>query len=219
MALIYPPSCDPTAPYLAVPMLTGFLRSRGATVLPIDANIDAYDALLSPGSLRRLRDRIEARIADLDAQKSLSHVDQLIYSTLQQARGDAHAVPTRIVAAKATLRHPTRFYDPDAYGRAVATIDAALRVVSAAYAPLNLDFTAYRTPFSLTSPDEIAHDAQPDHDPFDPYTERDLIPRLRAAAPRIVGLSVCFPGQLQPTFSMAPALNSGTKIWSYLPNG
>ena len=28
-ALIYPPTCDPTAPYLAVPMLTGFLRAHG----------------------------------------------------------------------------------------------------------------------------------------------------------------------------------------------
>ena len=29
VALIYPPTCDPTAPYLAVPMLTGFLREHG----------------------------------------------------------------------------------------------------------------------------------------------------------------------------------------------
>ena len=28
VALVYPPTCDPTAPYLAVPMLTGFLRAK-----------------------------------------------------------------------------------------------------------------------------------------------------------------------------------------------
>ena len=33
VALVYPPSCDPTAPYLAVPMLTGFLRANGVSVL------------------------------------------------------------------------------------------------------------------------------------------------------------------------------------------
>ena len=27
VALIYPPTCDPTAPYLSVPTLTGFLRA------------------------------------------------------------------------------------------------------------------------------------------------------------------------------------------------
>ena len=32
-ALIYPPTCDPTAPYLAVPMLTGFLRAHGVQVV------------------------------------------------------------------------------------------------------------------------------------------------------------------------------------------
>src|SRR5262249_45070662 len=48
IALVYPPTCDPTAPYLAVPMLTGFLRAHGVEVLPIDANLEAWDALLRP---------------------------------------------------------------------------------------------------------------------------------------------------------------------------
>ena len=46
IALVYPPTCDPTAPYLAVLMLTGFLRAHGVEVLPVDANVEAYDALL-----------------------------------------------------------------------------------------------------------------------------------------------------------------------------
>ena len=33
IALVYPPTCDPTAPYLAVPALTGFLRESGVEVL------------------------------------------------------------------------------------------------------------------------------------------------------------------------------------------
>ena len=65
-----------------------------------------------------------------------------------------------------TLRDGERFYDTEAYGRAVSTIDAALRVISAAYTPLSLDFTAYRTPFAMTSPAEIAHDSEAEHDPF-----------------------------------------------------
>ena len=39
VALIHPPACDPTAPYLAVPMLAGFLRAHGVDVLPVDANV------------------------------------------------------------------------------------------------------------------------------------------------------------------------------------
>ncbi|HNN94894.1 MAG TPA: B12-binding domain-containing radical SAM protein, partial [Pseudomonadota bacterium] len=177
VALIYPPSCDPTAPYLAVPMLTGFLRTHGVRVLPIDANIEVYDALLTPGGAAAMRDRLEARLAGLDRKASLSHVDQLAYGALWNARGDAFAVPDHVAEAKKTLRDGGRFYDTEAYGRAVSTIDAALRVISAAYTPLSLDFTAYRTPFAMTSPAEIAHDSEAEHDPFAAYVQGVLIPR------------------------------------------
>src|SRR4051812_11296942 len=93
VALVYPPTCDPTAPYLAVPMLTGFLRANGVRVLPIDANVEAFDALLEPDSLGRLRDRLEARLAELDKKSVLDHEDQLEYAALARARGDAEAVP------------------------------------------------------------------------------------------------------------------------------
>lgn len=206
VALIYPPSCDPTAPYLAVPMLTGFLRAHGVSVLPIDANIEAYDALLTLPATAALRDRIEARLTKLERKSLLPHVDQLAYSALWGARGEAFAVPEHIEQAKATLRDPATFYQADAYDHAVSTIDAALRVISAAYTPLSLDFTAYRTPFALTSADEIAHDSEAAHDPFSGYVQSVLIPRLRAARPTVIGLSVCFPGQLQPTYSLARAI-------------
>ena len=203
IALIYPPTCDPTAPYLAVPMLTGFLRSQGAWVLPIDANAEAYDALLRPAPLAALRDRIERRIEKLERVPSLSHVDQLSYASLWRVRGDAHSVPRNIERAVASLRDEAAFYDADRYGEAVSTVEAALGVISAAHAPLQLDFTAWRTPFSLTTPEEIIADAEPDRDPFDAWVKTDLIPRLEAAKLDAIGLSVCFPGQIQPAFSFA----------------
>src|SRR5438552_2197161 len=147
IALVYPPTCDPTAPYLAVPMLTGFLRRAGVEVLPVDANVEAYDTLLRGPALAGLAARLEARLGALDGAPSLGHLEQLEYHTLWSARGDARAVPGAIDAAVATLRDPVAFHDPERYACAVDTVDAALRVVSAAHAPLQLDFTAYRTPF------------------------------------------------------------------------
>jgi len=210
IAIVYPPTCDPTAPYLAVPMLTGFLRQHCVTVLPIDANIEAFDALLEPAPLAGLRDRIERRLARLEQRPHLEHVEQLAYTALWQARGDAHAVPHGIAAAKATLRDKNsgRFFEAGAYSRAVATVDAALRVISAAHAPLHLDFTAYRTPFALTTPEEIARDAAPQNDPFDEYVTTQLIPRLSAERPQVIGLSVAFPGQLQPAYAFALKLKA-----------
>ncbi|MBS2012236.1 MAG: cobalamin-dependent protein [Deltaproteobacteria bacterium] len=203
VALVYPPTCDPTAPYLAVPMLTGFLRAHGVSVVPIDANVEAFDGLLSEARATELRDRLEARLAALDGKKSLRHAEQLEYAALARARGDAHAVPLGIEEAKAILRDEARFFDADEYACAVATIEAALRVVSATHHPLHLDFTAYRTPFGLTTMEEIERAATPENDPFDRYVEEVLVPRLREENVDVVGLSVCFPGQLQPAYAFA----------------
>lgn len=203
VALVYPPTCDPTAPYLAVPMLTGFLRANGIEVLPIDANVEAFDALLEPGALSDLRDRLEGRLAQLQERAWLSHSEQLELLALVRARAEARSVPEGIARAKATLRDASSFEDADAYARAVTTIDAALRVVSATHYPLHLDFTAYRTPFGLTTMEEVERASRPEADPFDDYVTETLIPRLREANVDVVGLSVCFPGQLQPAYAFA----------------
>jgi hypothetical protein len=184
-------------------MLTGFLRAEGIDVLPIDANIEAFDELLEPGSLARLRDRLETRLADLQDRSSLSHEEQLEFAALVRVRAEARAVPEGIARAKNTLRDVASFEAPDAYATAVATIDAALRVVSATHHPLHLDFTAYRTPFGLTTMEEVERASRPGADPFDDYVTNTLIPRLREAKVDVVGLSVCFPGQLQPAYAFA----------------
>ena len=206
VALVYPPTCDPTAPYLAVPMLTGFLRANGIRVLPIDANVEAFDALLSAGRLGEVRDRLEARFAELEGRAYLDHPAQVELAALARARGDAHAVPEGIEEAKAILRDRARFFDAAEYASAVATIDAALRAVSAAYHPLHLDFTAYRTPLGLASMAEVERASRADRDPFRTWVDEHLVPRLRGSGARVIGLSVCFPGQLQPAYAMAFAI-------------
>jgi hypothetical protein len=201
-AIVYPPTCDLTAPYLSVPTLTAWLRREGLSVLPIDANVLAWDYLLRRDQLAPLAKRIEKRLERLERKGRLVHVEQLAYATLWEARGDAQTAPGGIEDAISVLRSE-RFYDRDAYDRAIATVDSALRVVGAAHAPLTISFTAYRTPFSFLTPDAIADDAR--RDPFEGYF-RELAAQLRAAAPRVVGISIAFPGQLQPAYSLAHLL-------------
>ena len=205
VALVYPPACDPTAPYLAVPTLTAWLRRHGVEVLPVDANVEAWEWLLSKPHLEKLAARIEDRLATLDAQPSLAHAEQLEYAALWAARGDAAAVPRAIEDALAVMRDGERIYDPRAYAEAVATIEAAQRVVSAAHHPLSVDFVAYRTPFSLLSAEEIARDAADGRDPFRDYF-RALARRLAREKVDLVGISVAFPGQVQPAYSLAHTL-------------
>jgi len=204
VVLIYPPACDPTAPYLAVPALTGYLRSHGVDVVPVDANVEGFDWLLTGSRMAELRDRIEARLSRLERRSALRHTDQLLYATLWSARAEARAVPAAIGQAVAVVRDRTgaAFYDPPTYAAAVATIDAALRVASAAYAPLSLTFTRYKTPFALLNLAEMGLDARPERDPFHDYFTGPLLARLRAAAPRVVGISVAFPSQIQPAYAL-----------------
>src|SRR5262249_39240511 len=149
IALVYPPTCDPTAPYLAVPMLTGFLRAHGIEVLPIDANVEAWDQLLRPAPLAALRERLLERLKGLERRSSLDHVEQQLYLSLWRARGDA-ACADGIALARAVFRDERAFFDSVAYERAVKTVESALRLIGAAHAPLEVSFSSYRTPFALT---------------------------------------------------------------------
>ena len=205
VALVYPPTCDPTAPYLSVPTLTAWLRREGLSVLPIDANVLAWDHLLRRERLAPMAERVTKRLERLERKGRLPHVEQLAYAAMWQARGDAEAAPAAIDDAVGVLRDRERFYDRDAYDAAIATVESALRLVGAAHAPLTISFTAYRTPFSFLTPAAIADDAREGRDPFHAYFG-ELAAQLREAAPRVVGISVAFPGQLQPAYSLAHRL-------------
>jgi anaerobic magnesium-protoporphyrin IX monomethyl ester cyclase len=204
IALIYPPTCDPTAPYLSLPTLTGYLRAHGVEVCPIDANVEAYSRLLSRETLTSLAGRVEKRWAKLKRKSVLNHVEQLAGAALWEAREDAQSAPGAIDDAVAVLRDRSgeRFFDPPQYAAAIATVESGLRLVSAAYSPLALDFAAYRTPFSLLTIREIEEDARPERDPFHEYFQ-DLCANLAAERVGLVGLSVAFPGQVQPSYSLA----------------
>lgn len=205
VALVYPPSTDPTAPYLSVPTLAAWLRREGIDVVPVDANLEGWLHVLEPSSLRQAADRIESRLSELDRKAHLTHEDQLTFSALYSARAEARVAPDEIESALGILRDSRRFHDPEAYAFATSAVERAQAVVSAAYAPLRLDFTAYRTPFSLLDAAEIERDSAPERNPFFDYMTR-LAERLLAERATLVGVSVAFPGQLQPAYSLAHLL-------------
>ena len=207
IALIYPPTADPTAPYLSVPALTGFLRSKGVDVLPIDANIECYDLLLRSKSLRQIARQIERRLARLRKKPFLDHIEQLACVTLSRAMELARSLPDNIEDAVAVMRDRSgkRFFDPVSYETAVEVIENALKLISAAYTPLSLDFSAYRSPFSLLGIREIREDARPGRNPFHEYFSKVLCERLKREQVGVAGISVAFPGQIQPAYSLAYA--------------
>ena len=208
VALLYPPLCDPTAPYLSVPLLAACLRRAGIDVLAIDANAEAVAWLLRRDTQAALAERVRARFAELDGRRSLDLASQLDYLHVFEALASAAFVPGAIEDAVATLRDPERFFDRAAYGGAVRIVEAALEVAAASAAPLRIDFASWRTPFSLLTPDEIRRDAGPSRDPLHDWYAGPLAARLRSANPSVVGVSVAFPGQVQPAFALAYAVRA-----------
>ena len=87
VALILPPTIDPTGPYLSVPMLTAYLR-RGIKVLLIDTNIEACDRLLYLTVLTEMSAATEKSLERLEQKSSLRHSDQLLYARLWEVTPD-----------------------------------------------------------------------------------------------------------------------------------
>ena len=54
LALVSPPTCDPTAPYLALGALAAALRPAGVETLLVDANLEAWEHVLAPAHLLQL---------------------------------------------------------------------------------------------------------------------------------------------------------------------
>lgn len=204
IALIYPPTCDPTAPYLSVPTLTAWLRSHGKTVLPVDANVEAYDHLLRGEVMEQMVKKIRAAHQRLDQKPFLNHLDQMHYLRLWEVARDLSWVTDTIDDAVCVLRDRTgtRFFHAPSYERAVQTVQAGLGIISAAYSPLFVDFTGYRTPFSLLTPKQIKADADPEKNPFHACFQA-IGGRLAEKKVFLAGISMAFPGQIQPGFSLA----------------
>ncbi|MCG6537474.1 MAG: B12-binding domain-containing radical SAM protein, partial [Syntrophales bacterium LBB04] len=202
--LIHPPCCDPTSPYLALPLLAGVLRTKGYETELVDANLEGFTALLNEPCLNSLLARVKKRWRALNQAPLLKHLDQLEYLNLSETLERMPRALEISTALDVLKSYSAGFLDPQRYDQALATIDCALTLIALAYHPLTIDFTQYRTPFTLLSLAEIEREAAPERNPFAAYfaelAERKIKP---SGTPLVVGISFVFPGQLQGGFALA----------------
>ncbi len=203
VVLVYPPTADPTAPYLALPSLAASLRQRGIEVVLLDANLEGWEWVLTPERLSAFRDRVVERLRRLERKASLDLEGLLAYRDLWRAYGLGD--PSRgVPRALATLRgQDGRFFDFAAYDSAVTTLERAISVVGAAYTPLALGFATYHTPFGLLTIEEARKEACAERNPFWGYLTGVLVPRLEELDPGLIGVSIAFPGQVLPGYALS----------------
>ena len=79
ISLIYPPFATCLGVHLAVPLLSGYLRSKGINVSAWDANIDFWSYMLTPEKITIGRDYMENRFLQLNGKRKLSSIEQEEY--------------------------------------------------------------------------------------------------------------------------------------------
>lgn len=207
VALVFPPQGHFTQPYLSLPSLAAWLRHNGVgQVEQLDESIEAYDHFLSPARLRRSLERVRAGegLARLEARTSLRYTEMERFQTLSEIALIGDEVAERIDEAKHVLRTPSEFYDYQRYLWAGRTVEQALRLVSAEFAPTRLTAHGFVMPNRIERSAEIVAALDDEaHNPFVEYFREHTLPRLERLDPDLVGISVTFPSQAIPTFTLA----------------
>ncbi len=214
ITLLFPPQGHFTQPYLALPCLKAWLTAHGfPDVELVDASIEAYDRLLTRDSLERARELSERRqtLADFESKSTLPFRELAAFRAAAESAVSARALIDRIDDAKRVLRGDG-FYDMERYVPAVRTIYHALRLVSAAHFPSQLTPHNFTMRYGLDrSADVLAATQDEVENPFLAFFRTDVLPRLVARRPRVLGMSVIYGSQL------IPALTLGRLVKEALP--
>lgn len=218
VVLIFPPQGDPTMPAAAPPLLKAWVERElpDHRVTVIDANVEAYEMLLSASSLSRCAEHVMGERLRLEQEGNLSAYRLQYYCALCRSDLVAPALVREIERAKAVLREPKQFHDYRMYRWASSLVCRSLELISHAHYPASLDIGGFSTPYST---ERVSHIQQSIHDkrfnPFLPYYEQRLFPRLAELNPDVVLLSMAYPTQIHQVFYLAAALRdrlAGAKI-------
>ncbi|MEM9800887.1 MAG: radical SAM protein [Planctomycetota bacterium] len=215
VSLAFPPQGHWTQPHLAIPCLKAWLHAHGyADVEQMDLSVEAFDRFLTPDYLERARALVQERLPldRFDAER-LPLGEMRAWRAAVESAVSAEALVDRVEEAKAILRGEDGFWDPDRYVPAVRTLYHGLRLVSAAHYPSELTPHNFTMGYSNdSSEDVLAATLDEEQNPFIAFYREDVLPRLVARRPRVLGLSVLYGSQL------IPALTLGRMVKEALPD-
>ena len=207
--LIYPPFADPTQPYLSLPYLKGYLRSRGLDAFVTDLNVEAAHFLLDPGqvtsSIRRLTEVFE----ELNHHDQLNGMEQLAYMALAEARPAALRSLAASGSAVDVFQDSKRFYKIPHYRRSRDQVEDALACLSAVYYPYSFHFNQAAhaaVPWGLDLLESYFRKKQSPLDAF----YRTILDKNRPEPGQMVGISLTFISQIPETFYLLHLLREVT---------
>ena len=126
------------------------------------------------------------------------------YQTRSEIELIGETVIERIDEAKRVLRNRDEFYDYERYLWAGRTIEQALRLFSAEYAPTRLSAHGFVMRYPIESTEAIlAALSDENENPYIEYFRECVMPRIREMDPDLIGLSVTFGSQAIPALTLA----------------
>jgi len=212
IALVNPPQAHFTQPLLALPSLAAYLRAKGLRDVHVfDASIESYDEFLSGPRLLRSVERVRAGegLASLESRERLRYSEMERYQALSEIELVGDEVAASIDEAKRVLRTPELFYGYERYLRAGRTVEQALRLFSAEYAPTRLAAHGFVMRGQIESSNDVLRAIGDEREnPYVEWLRESFLPRLAAVDPDVVGLSVTFGSQAIPALTLAKQIKA-----------
>jgi len=177
-------------PHGSTASIKAYLREGDIEVRQFDFNIEIYDRMLTPEVLSQLWKQTPWD-KDLPAPTPGAPGRTRVGAMLARRVDEIIAGIEESVSVLKTL---DKFYDPDSYRKAVATVDAAILLISASSWELD---EALKNPATA-----LAAAKDPSVNVYLPYIE-EQIDKLATKKPEMLGLNVIWPRQMIPAISIA----------------
>ena len=207
--LIFPPQWVPCQPYLSLPSLTAYLKSKGIKAIQKDFNVEAYDILLSKRYLNKMHERLSQRFGMKESKERLSSTEQKHYHALFITKALAPEVAERIDEAKRIFRSKRDFYNLTKLYESRETIRTAFAIIAIAHYPTRLDLSWFEMRKFHESLGGIKKATQNrEENPFIELYESNLLPYINQQDPDIVGISIAGSTQIIPGLTLSRLLKS-----------
>jgi anaerobic magnesium-protoporphyrin IX monomethyl ester cyclase len=193
--LVFPPQWIPAMPHLALPVLSGYLRSHGVQVIQRDLNLETYDAILRRAHLEQVIERLRTGFNKVYPRGLPGKFVQ----ALEQKAGLA----AQVDQAKAIFRSPA-FYDGETSLAAFGIIGQALELASLPFTPSQLDLFKYVSTSPVDNSQSLLQGVQDrQHNMFIDLFKRLILPDLLRENPDLVGISIPSGGQMLAGMTLA----------------
>jgi hypothetical protein len=187
--LIHPPQFALYSPFLAIPTVTAFLRTRGYDCDQWDLNHRINRRFLSADWLRRCADRIRARASVTDKQRA--------------ALESVEAVIEHLPAALAALKLHENLLRDDVLLDAFTWLDRAYSITNAAFAPTEVSYDL-KMRYAIDKFDDVEAAIRDEaENPYIALYREEIVPEIVAKGYGLVGIGMAFDEQLIPGLTLA----------------